>query len=140
MAASVGPSRGVIAGINVTPMADVMIVLLVIFLVVTPLIDDDPGLVLPPARHGASDPPAAPAVSLRRDGRLALEGESLTSLTELEVRLGPILASRPEGQRNVLLEADRQLRYADVGPILERCRAAGAEQVALRVSVGNQGS
>jgi len=141
MAAMVGERRGVIAAINVTPMADVMIVLLIIFLVVTPLIVEDERLQVPSARHGlAEEPRPSLVVALRRDRSLALGDEPLPSAEDLEVRLQAALAAEPNGRRTVWLRADRQLTYADVGPVIERCRAAGAEEVALAVALDGSGS
>jgi biopolymer transport protein ExbD len=115
--------------IEVTPMADVVIVLLLIFMVMTPAIAER-GIRLPEARHGQTPLPL-PALLLRGDGALALdEGPPLPRsllLDELRRRLERV----PAGDRSVALRADREAGYDSVRGALALCREAGAERVAL---------
>ena len=118
--------------INVTPMADIMIVLLIIFMVMTPLIDDD-GVRLPPARNAVDKgrDGAAIVVSIRRDTTIALGTDSLDNLGELALKLTERLETVPQGARVVQVKADDALAYSAVWKVLEVCRQAGAEEVAL---------
>lgn len=117
------------ARIDVTPMADVVIVLLLIFMVMTPAIATG-GLSLPTALRGESGLPR-PALRLGADGRLELEGGPPWPREQLVVRLREELSRRPAGERVVALRADRAVDYARVREALALCREAGAEHVAL---------
>jgi len=122
-----GSERG--ARIDVTPMADVVIVLLLIFLVMTPAIATR-GVSLPPGQHARGRLPE-PVLLLRADGSLALgDGPGLPTAL-LRSQLEQELARRPPGQRSVSLRADRTADYAAVREVLTLCREAGAEDVAL---------
>jgi biopolymer transport protein ExbD len=124
--------QGLVAGINVTPMADIMIVLLVIFMVAISVIDVDDGLRLPPASHAAAQAQRdALVVRVRQDASLSLGGEALRDRTELWTRLSARLAELPEGRRVVMVKADEALSYTRVAEVLEACRQAGADEVAL---------
>lgn len=95
MALSVpGRSGGPVAAINVTPMADVMIVLLVIFMVAIPALDRDTGLRLPPATQARSQRPEVNALTLalRADGSVWLNG--LPAPPPAELREQPADAGR----------------------------------------------
>jgi len=122
-----GSERG--ARIDVTPMADVVIVLLLIFLVMTPAIAAR-GIALPPAEHAGARLPE-PVLSLRADGSLALGDGPGLPRELLRPQLELDLARRPPGQRSVSLRADRATDYAAVREVLALCREAGAEDVAL---------
>jgi biopolymer transport protein ExbD len=120
--------RGVFAGINVTPMADIMIVLLVIFMAVTSCLVNGIPVVLPRVAHskqGGGDI----TVTLGRNLVRVLNGVTVRDDGELEARLRAIL-SRPAGG-TVYVKADTSLPYAEVGGVLEACRGAGAEEITL---------
>jgi biopolymer transport protein ExbD len=120
------------ADINVTPMCDVMIVLLIIFMVATPLLDEVPGLSLPPSRTADQAEKAGDSVVLiRADGRTEMDGEVFASSGELLIRLQARLETAEGGARIVRVKADRGLRYGLVQAVLQACRAAGAERIAL---------
>jgi biopolymer transport protein ExbD/biopolymer transport protein TolR len=88
MAAGVRRRNDAIAEINVTPMCDVMIVLLVIFMVVTPIVDRVPGLDLPAARTArALEERDAALVVIHADGRVEMGNELFVSPAELMIRL-----------------------------------------------------
>jgi len=118
--------------INVTPMADVMIVLLIIFMVATPMILAG-GVSLPDAAHGSRDQPEL-VVILDVSGGLRLGGDAVSGPAQLEVALREALSNRPSGARGVSLRADRSLSYDRVRDVVEACRSAGAESIALAVA------
>jgi biopolymer transport protein ExbD len=120
------------ADINVTPMCDVMIVLLIIFMVTTPLLDEVPGLSLPRSRTADEvEKPEDSVVVIRADGRTEMDGEVFASSGELLIRLQARLEIAESGARIVRVKADRGLRYGLVQAVLQACRAAGAERIAL---------
>jgi biopolymer transport protein TolR len=124
------PGR-VMAAINVTPMADIMIVLLIIFMVITPLLDDG-GVRLPAASNAAEKPGAdAFVVSIRADSTIFLGDDRLDNVGELALRLNERLDTRREGGGVVYLRADESLPYSAVWTVLQVCQEAGAVEVAL---------
>ena len=120
---------GSISQIDVTPMADVMIVLLIIFMVAAPLVATD-GVSLPAASHAGSDTGPL-SVTIHGDGSLQLGERRMTDLGELLLGLSVRLHARTAGDRGVSVRADRGLRYGRVGEVVDVCREAGAEQVGL---------
>jgi biopolymer transport protein ExbD len=126
MAMTAGPSRkGAIAEINVTPMADVMIVLLIIFMVATPIIARPP-VRLPDARHAAEHARGGVEVVVRANGTVTVDGAPANALL-----LEQLVAARGPSIPAVRVEADRDASYDDVARVLAACRRAGATEVAL---------
>jgi biopolymer transport protein ExbD len=122
-----------IAGINVTPMADIMIVLLVIFMVATSALNRDAVRDLPPASNADTEAEGADAivVSVERDGRPAVGNQPFGRLEDLRPYLEARLETLPEGRRVVFVKAAQEMEYGDVGGVVDVCRRAGVEQVAL---------
>jgi biopolymer transport protein ExbD len=129
LALSVGrPRDGAIADINVTPMADVMIVLLIIFMVATPIIARAP-VTLPEATHLSQHKGEKLEIVLRRGGSIAIDGVSLAGVELLAEYLG-VRSPVPESLL-VLIQADRDTSYAEVARVLAACRRARVGEVAL---------
>lgn len=126
------PRSNVQPEINVTPLVDVVLVLLIIFMVVTPKLDGGPNLELPPATNAAkpSDGPEPVEVSLTRSGELFLGGETVTR-DRLVEHLREIHADTP--QRRVVLKGDREVAYAEVREIFRVCQDVGFRGVSLQV-------
>jgi len=127
MAMNLGRGDTAVAQINVTPMADIMIVLLVIFMVVTPILDQD--VRVPAAAHAEekSDDAGALVVSIRSDRTLFLDGTRLDNLGELVLSVTERLALAADNHV-VYLRADEGLPYSEVLKVLEACREAGADE------------
>jgi biopolymer transport protein TolR len=127
--AMAAPNRGGrIAEINVTPMADVMIVLLIIFMVTVPLIAEGPVRDLPPAQHAAAKPAGPVVLSITSNEGVFL-GTVPLGRHELEERLRPALQGARE--RVVHVRAPAGLPYFAVAGVLDACRRAGAEEIAF---------
>lgn len=117
------------ADINVTPLVDVVLVLLVILLLVAPMLDEEVPVELPVAAHAdARENARAPTLTIAGDGAVSFEGAPLPS-TELAARLATIYAQRSE--KSVMLAADRGLSYARVVEVMDACRAAGIERIGI---------
>jgi biopolymer transport protein ExbD len=131
MSMSVGGAKGAVrAEINVTPMADMMIVLLIIFMVATSTFTHDDRLVLPPALRALKQPESDLLVKVERDGGILYAGSRQAEPRALEVALR---ARLPEGdQRPVQIEADLGLAYEQVAPVIDAVRRAGAAGIVLR--------
>jgi biopolymer transport protein TolR len=129
VALSVGrPRGGAIAEINVTPMADVMIVLLIIFMVAAPILVQPP-VRLPTAKHPSEHKGDTLKLALRADGGVLVEGAPLAD----SVSLPDYLAARASATRSllVLIQADRDASYTDLARVLAACRTSGVSEIAL---------
>lgn len=117
------------ADINVTPLVDVMLVLLVIFMVVTPLLQQQLSVDLPSTRT-STDVNQTGQVHLTAgaDGALRLNDQPL-SREDLVPALQNLYATRSE--RTIFLEADRNLSYAAVVDLMDTCREAGIERIGI---------
>ena len=121
------------ADINVTPMADIMLVLLIIFMITTPLLQEGITVNLPNAKNPLEDKDAggtdAIVIALNRDGRLFLKKQMIT-----ESDLYEYLTQRYSGgeiNRTVYLRADETLDYGRVVQIVDGCRRAGVDRIGL---------
>ena len=126
------PSKGVKNEINVTPLVDVCLVLLIIFMVVTPMLQRGKDVRLPKSQstdeeQKQSDPLI---LSLTADKRTWVESDAFDD-EGLKQRLAQELAAQPH--RKVLLKGDESLTFGDVRRVMEITRKAGAKGVALGV-------
>ncbi len=119
---------------NVTPLVDVVLVLLIIFMVVIPMMERSAHVDLPsifnvdPEPKGKSDPFT---LSLTADGSVFFERDRLDE-SNLLSRLRE--ANEREPQRRIVLRADRAARYADVRSMFKVCQEVGFPGIALRVN------
>jgi len=134
MAMAVGGKKGgPMADINVTPMADIMIVLLIIFMVITPMLQKGVDVKLPQAGNtkDRKDEPKTIVVAVRKDTTTYIGTTRLESQAQLLPQIKERLQDLPEGARMIYLKADDQLPYAEVMKVMDLCREAGVEEVAL---------
>jgi biopolymer transport protein TolR len=122
-------SKGRIADINVTPMADVMIVLLIIFMVTTPILGEGPVRNLPEADHTRGHDDAPLVVAIASDSSVFVGDARVSNALELSTTLLRELGSAR--RRSVQVKADAGLPYAEVARVLDACRAAGADEIAF---------
>ena len=120
--------------INVVPYIDVMLVLLVIFMVTAPMIQQ--GTINVPSAGAGTPPPQAEAIfiEVKADGALAMRpGNSGSSRAIRKDQLGTVLqeavAKNPE--QAFLVAADSKLDYQKVIDVLETARAAGVRKISL---------
>ena len=116
-----------LAEINMTPMIDVMLVLLVIFIISAPLFSRSIGLRLPketvPASAAASGPRVA--VALDKSGQLFWEGAKITD-AELDTRFAQAAARQP--QPDIAFSADEQIPYARIAHVMAAAQRAGVRR------------
>jgi biopolymer transport protein ExbD/biopolymer transport protein TolR len=123
----------VMAEINVTPMVDVMLVLMIIFMVSAPLMTSTIDIDLPIASGGKSMSQNTPplTVSVKRTGgncNSAVEtyvGDALVPASELAAKITAIRSTRTEADNTVFLRGDRDVCYTDMMKLLGMVRAAG---------------
>jgi biopolymer transport protein TolR len=123
---------GVKADINVTPLVDVVLVLLIIFMVVTPQMESGVAVDLPKARNTEeSAATTAPVtLSIDRDGAIYLEKEKLEP-DSVEKRLAGL--HEEDAGRPLVLKADRAVAYERVREIFQSCQSIGFPGVSLQV-------
>lgn len=128
--------RAPMAEINVTPLVDVMLVLLIIFMVTAPLLVAGVPIDLPESRAAALDQDAKPVqVSLDGQGQLSIDDKPVAD-TDLPAQLSRIAAEpQPKEGRRIYLRADKGLDYGRVMRVMGELNRAGLNRVAL-VSVG----
>jgi len=128
--------RAPISEINVTPLVDVMLVLLIIFMVTAPLLVAGVPVDLPESRAGALDQQAEPVqVAIDAGGAITID-EAPVAEAGLPAALATIAASpQPAEGRRIYLRADRSLDYGRVMRVMGELNRAGLNRVAL-VSVG----
>jgi biopolymer transport protein ExbD len=115
--------------INVTPLVDVMLVLLVIFMVVTPLLKQQLPVELPLAAHShEAQETSQVTLAATADGTLLLN-EQPVAAEALDDALHNLYAERVD--KTIFLEADRSLPYSRVVDLMDACRAAGVERIGV---------
>ena len=129
--------RSPMAEINVTPMVDVMLVLLIIFMVTAPLLVAGVPVDLPDSKAGALDQERKPVqISIEADGAIHVDEQPVPP-AELGPRLAGIAAaSREPGGPRIFLRADRTLDYGRVMAVMGEINAAGLRRVALVCTQG----
>jgi biopolymer transport protein TolR len=131
--------RAPMSEINVTPLVDVMLVLLIIFMVTAPLLVAGVPVNLPDSRAGALDQDQKPLqVSLDGEGRVFLD-DAEVPLAALPEQLQGIAAARTgKDSPQVFLRADRSLDYGRVMAVMGELNRAGLNRVALVTVGGDQ--
>ena len=122
-----------LAEINVTPLVDVMLVLLVIFMILSPLFAQALRVNLPALDAPALSEPRLLDVVVHSDGRIECAGQTVT-LTELASKIGQEIALQPE---TVLrLGADEATDYKHVAEVIATLQQAGGERLAFATRGG----
>jgi biopolymer transport protein TolR len=131
--------RAPMAEINVTPMVDVMLVLLIIFMVTAPLLVAGVPVDLPDSKAGALDQEQKPVqISLDPSGAIFVD-DAQVQPEALGARLAQIAAgSREDGGPRIFLRADRGLDYGRVMGVMGEINAAGLRKVALVSVAGTE--
>jgi biopolymer transport protein TolR len=121
---------GDMAEINVTPLVDVMLVLLIIFMITAPMLTQGLDVALPEAEGKsfelASNNPTK--VTVTANGAVYVDGTAAGS-DQLELTLGPML--RAKGIKRALLEADQSVPYGRVVAVLDVMNKAGVQQLGM---------
>ena len=125
----------VMAEINVTPMVDVMLVLLIIFMVSAPLLTVGVPIDLPQSQAKSLDQDKEPlAVSVNEKGQVFLQNSEV-KLDELVAKLKAIADARGGLDERVYVRGDRKVDYGTVMRVMGRLSAAGFRRVALVTEV-----
>ena len=131
--------HGIMSEINVTPMVDVMLVLLIIFMVSAPLLTVGVPIDLPQSQAKSLDQDKQPlTVSVNLQGEVFLQ-DSKIPVDELVAKLKAITESRGGMDERIYVRGDRKVDYGTVMRVMGRLSSAGFRRVALITEV-EQGS
>ena len=123
--------RGIVAEINVTPLVDIMLVLLIIFMLTAHLIAKQAIEVdLPKASQSSAAPPTTIAVTLTRDGGLYLNGQAVAP-DALRSAVKDAVAKDPKTQ--ALVSGDKSVSHGRVIWVLDTIKAAGITSFAIQI-------
>ena len=124
--------QGPVADINVTPMVDVMLVMLIIFMVITPMLSKGVSVDMVKAKNpiamANADKEDAVVVAVTRDGRTYL-GSAQTAPDQLPQKVKDLLTNRLD--KTVYVKSDARARYEKVVECIDNLRAAGVDQLGL---------
>ncbi len=122
---------GVIAGINVTPLVDITLVLLIIFMVTARLIVSRAIPVESPKAASGEEVKTTLALTLDKTGKLYLNGEEQTDRAAVADYVGKAVESNPEIQ--AIITADKHVEHGDVMELIDLVKTAGVKKFALTV-------
>jgi biopolymer transport protein ExbD len=131
--ALVRPAGGPRSAINVTPLVDVVLVLLIIFMVVMPLVEKDLAVRIPASEQvetSSAVPPDQIVVRVDRSGAFTINGQ-LTPPEEYEEAMKRRLDPRSAGDRIVFVTSEDDASYRKLVEALEGARRAGAETLGM---------
>src|SRR6266487_4616261 len=128
-----GGGRGeVTSEFNVTPMADVMLVLLIIFMVITPMLQEGIAVDLAKTKNPVdmkeADRDDAVLVAVTRDGKFYL-GQDRVNVDDLAAKVNDLLATKLD--KTVFVKSDLRAKYGDVVQVVDNIRNAGVDKVGL---------
>ncbi len=124
------------SNINVTPMVDVMLVLLIIFMVITPMLNNKVNVDLPKVTAAtimdSANKEDAITVAVTRDGKTFLGGDQV-GLDDLGSKVADLLAKKtdPAADKSVYLRADTRSNYGKVMDTIDSLRTGGVSQLNL---------
>ncbi len=124
----------VVSDINVTPMVDVMLVLLIIFMVITPMLSKGQTVTMVKARNPIkmveADKEDAVLIAITRDGKVFLSpGNHLVQPDTLGSKVKDLQTNRTD--KTVYIRADARARFSSVTEVIDNLRTAGVDQLGL---------
>jgi biopolymer transport protein ExbD len=123
---------GAVADINVTPMVDIMLVLLIIFMVITPMLQKgvsvDMAQAANPRPMADADKDDAVLLAVTRDGKVFL-GTTPIRLDEVTKKVADMISGRLD--KTVYVKSDARAKYGDVVKVINDIRAAGVDSLGL---------
>jgi biopolymer transport protein TolR len=130
-------TEGMLAEINVTPMVDVMLVLLIIFMVSAPLMQQGIQVDLPKTKSPALSEQEKPMVLVvNRNGTVSINSNGISS-AELTEKLRAIFEKREK--KEIFIQADKGIPYGTVAAVMAQVQAAGILRIGLVTEPKNSG-
>ncbi len=129
MAMKVGGKKGAMADINITPYIDILLVLLIIFMVITPIRQMDLDVKVPQTSQDGGEPdPSVIVVTIGEAAEIAINNEQ-TSIVTLGEKLLEIYSKR--ANKNMFISASGKLPYGDVVKVIDIAKGAGVGDIGL---------
>ena len=129
-----GSSSGYVADINVTPMVDVMLVLLIIFMVVAPMLQTGVSVALPQSKYPEPDPniikDTSAVVSITPDDKIFFGREPVVK-DDLARKIDNMLKDKPPAEQVVYVKSDKLVKYGTVVGVIDMIREAGYDRIGL---------
>jgi biopolymer transport protein ExbD/biopolymer transport protein TolR len=123
---------GAVSDINVTPLVDVMLVLLIIFMVITPMLQKgvsvDMARVNNPRFMHDADKEDATVLAITRDGKIYLGADTI-NLDKITAKVKDRVADKLD--KTVYIKSDARAKYGDVVSVVDAVRAAGVDAIGL---------
>ena len=135
---AIAPASTPNSEINVTPLVDVVLVLLIIFMVVTPLLEKDIGVRVPPTEQSepqSDDPPDQLIVKLDAEGKLTINDEGVEPEAYVE-RLTGFLGTRAD--KTVFVVADDRAPYPALVVLLDGAKKSGAKTLGMATELSER--
>ncbi|MEJ2201217.1 MAG: protein TolR [Desulfuromonadaceae bacterium] len=125
--------RSTLSQINVTPLVDVMLVLLIIFMVTAPMMEQGVDVNLPEVENApnlaATKEPLV--VTVEKNGQISIGGSRVDNAAKLTPVLQQILREKRDNEKDVFLEADRDVPYGKVVPVMAAIKKAGVAKLGM---------
>jgi len=131
MSMNVGSKKGAMANINITPYIDILLVLLIIFMVITPIKQMDLDVKIPQtsdSKVDAAPDPSVIVVSVGEAAQIAVNQEP-TTINDLGAKLQDIYSKR--ANKNMFVSASAKLPYGDVVKVIDIAKGAGVQEIGL---------
>jgi biopolymer transport protein ExbD/biopolymer transport protein TolR len=130
-----GGGGRVSSDINVTPMVDIMLVILIIFMVITPFLQQGVSVTLPQNMRNPEEDPAiikesSVVVAITNDGSLYI-GKKKVDKDGLKAEIDEKMASKADNERIVYIRSDIAANYGEVVDVINTIRDAGIDQIGL---------
>lgn len=130
-----GGAGSFVADINVTPMVDVMLVLLIIFMVITPLLQSGVSVALPESkfsdRDDAINKESSVVIAIPEDGQFYVQKDKVASVSDLPEKVKNLLKSKPSNEQIVYIKSGKLVKYGTVVSVVDAIREAGFDRIGL---------
>ena len=135
MGMAVGGGNKYNSEINVTPMVDIMLVLLIIFMVITPLLQSGVSVALPKEMRNPEEDPAiikesSLVVAITADNEYYV-GKDKVEITDLKDQISQTMENKRPEERIVYIKSDVNANYGSVVEVINTIRQAGIDQIGL---------
>lgn len=132
MAYDPSSGSGPVANINVTPLVDVMLVLLVIFMVTAPMLQQGVDVNLPKAATGQLEGKDEQVViSIDNQGRVFVGAGNEVQVPELGKKIKAILENKPKAENKVYIKGDTAINYGRIMEVMSALHQGGVSQIGL---------
>lgn len=129
-----GRQGGYVADINVTPMVDVMLVLLIIFMVITPMLQSGISVSLPVSKYPDPDPnivkESSVVISIPEEGLFYINRDKVVR-EDIPARVKALLKDKPPQDQVVYVKSGKLVKYGTVVSVIDAIREAGFDRIGL---------